>query len=198
MSGLSLLCCYGCTLDTAIAQACPNNACISTSSIMFPTIIPTLCYRQSNCHNRVWGCTCTLKQASWKMEMKGEMSETNVVSMNCDKATSYSLEKLKWPELQLKLEQLNAIKHKCWGKDVFVCVHISFRKSVCYELLRLCSNTANAERCWLVLYCQANHIVNYWRTVTCTPLSYILIHYSQDFQILITLYSVCAYAYEWY
>ena len=53
-----------------------------------------------------------------------------------DRAVAYALGKLKRHELQLKKEQLQAIRHMYEGKDVFLWLPTGFGKSICYEALR--------------------------------------------------------------
>ncbi len=46
------------------------------------------------------------------------LSDAYVVSVEFDQATSYALERLKNPEINLKLDQVKAIRHVYGGKDV--------------------------------------------------------------------------------
>ncbi len=62
-------------------------------------------------------------------------SLASVVSVDFDQATSYALQRLKSPEMTLKPEQVEAIRHVYGGKDVFVWLPTGFGKSICYEVL---------------------------------------------------------------
>ena len=59
----------------------------------------------------------------------------SLVSVNFDEAVSYALEKLKCSALQLRPEQVDAVKHMYEGKDAFVWLPTGFGKSICYEVL---------------------------------------------------------------
>ncbi len=57
----------------------------------------------------------------------------SVVSVDFDQADSYTLERLKTPEIKLKPEQVKAIRHIYRGKTpVFVWFSNGFGKSICY------------------------------------------------------------------
>ena len=58
-----------------------------------------------------------------------------MLSVFFDRAVAYALGKLKRHELQLKKEQLQAIRHMYEGKDVFLWLPTGFGKSICYEAL---------------------------------------------------------------
>ncbi len=62
------------------------------------------------------------------MECASEMSCVASVA-------SYALETLKCTEMQLKPEQMEAIRHVYEGKDAFVWLPTGFGKSICYEVL---------------------------------------------------------------
>jgi superfamily II DNA helicase RecQ len=56
--------------------------------------------------------------------------------MYFDEAVSYALEKLKkCSSLQLRPEQVDAVKHLYGGKDAFVWLPTGFGKSICYQVL---------------------------------------------------------------
>ncbi len=58
-----------------------------------------------------------------------------MVSVDLDQAASYTLERLKTPEIKLKPEKVMATRHVYGGKDVFVSFGTTgFGKRICYLL----------------------------------------------------------------
>ncbi len=53
----------------------------------------------------------------------------------CGSSYFLRLERLKCPEMQLKPEQMEAIRHVYEGKGTFVWLPTGFGKSICYEVL---------------------------------------------------------------